>query len=178
MAILSVFYFNHILISYLFDDKSFAWRSVVVSLTQTTIICLLLIEPFKNDDKWLIYFIGIFYFALVELPRFGILSDINESTKLNRLISFMIRNYPKFIIAFFLASLTTLLISYPDINWLNTLVFVIANCLLLFLIWIAAKRVRSKLQIKFFAKIAIIEGLIMTIILLTVTSIELINKLN
>ena len=170
-----VAYLNYILISFIFYEKSFAWRSVVTALINTLMIGVLIAFPLKDGPSWLIYFFAILFFFLFELPRFGILSDINESGKLAKLINSIIQHYPKIILIYFFLTLVTLLLRLPYISTGHAVLFIASNLMLLGYIWLVAKRVKPLIQMDRFKNIIKIESLVMLIILLYVISYDIIK---
>ena len=177
MLFLLVAYLNYILISFIFYEKSFAWRSVSTALINTLMIGILIAFPLKDGPSWLIYFFAILFFFLFELPRFGILSDINESGKLTKLVNSIIKHYTKIILGYFILTLMTLLIRLPYISTGDAVIFIASNLMLLGYIWLVAKRVKSLIQMDRFKKIIKIESIVMLIILLYVISYDIIKAI-
>ena len=177
MLFLLVAYLNYILISFIFYEKSFAWRSVSTALINTLMIGVLIAFPLKDGPSWLIYFFAILFFFLFELPRFGILSDINESGKLTKLVNSIIKHYTKIILGYFILTLMTLLIRLPYISTGDAVIFIASNLMLLGYIWLVAKRVKSLIQMDRFKNIIKIESLVMLIILLYVISYDIIKAI-
>lgn len=173
--ILNIFsYLICLLVKKVFANSSIYKVTLISCITNFFIVTgsIILISGYENVDRKII--IGLFYLVILELPRAGVVANLNERTT-SQIQSFISTHYGKIILSVLIINIIFLLPEFPEIHLAYAIIITFNSILIVSVTWYFVRKIGSQASKKTFMKIIKIKSGILLILLSYSTSIYLIK---
>lgn len=117
----------------IFPSSSLYKVTILSALVNSTIITAFLLISSEHEDLDLMIIMGLFYLVVIELPRAGVIANLNEKLTL-KIQLFITGNLKRILITIAVVSILLVIPEFPEIHFGYSLMIFMNNLLILIIV--------------------------------------------
>jgi hypothetical protein len=157
-SILITLYIIQVAIGWIFEERNFYQRSLIYSFILTLILAISIYLNREDDSVFLMIFMSILYFIIIEAPRLAIIFAL-DSDKLDfKFLTAISKHINKVILLYLLLIITIVVLNFKDATF-NMFIFLAASGVIVILVsMFYAWRLNSNKTLNKMKKIGLLVG--------------------